>query len=634
MNRNRNASVGLGVLLGLFFTVNLASSALFRSARLDLTEAGLYTLSNGTRSILRELDEPIHLRFYFSREMANDLPDIKSYGQRVQELLEEYVALAGGEIELDVVDPDPFSEEEDRAVGFGLQGAPANAAGEPLYFGLAGTNSTDQEEVIPFFQMRREEFLEYDLTKLVHNLANPEKAVVGVLSSLPLAGGPMNPMDPRSSAPPWFIVETVRQLFDVRNISATDVSLPDDLDILVLAHPKGLEDEMLYSIDQFALGGGRVVAFVDPFCEADQPPSNPRNPMASMGADRSSDLGPLLEAWGVELVDDKIAVDRMNAQRVGWQGQPIDYVAWMGLRTESFAADDPVTSDLGQLNMATPGKLARIDEATTSFTPVVWTSDEGSTIGTSDVSFVPDPAKLLSDYSADDEPITLAARLSGEVQSAYPDGNPSDSADEENEDDYSLESEEGSGDSTHRESGEIQVFIVADADMLADRWWVNVQNFFGQRIAMPNANNADLLVNVLENLSGSSDMISLRSRGSYTRPFDRVLAIRREAEQRFRAEEQALETKLQETERRINELQRQKDGAKSAIILSPEQRAEITRFREERIDTRKRLREVRHQQAKEIERLGGLLKLLNIGLIPLGLAVFSLIRGTSTIGRD
>jgi len=630
VRKNQNAVAGLGVLLGLFFAVNLASSALFRSARLDLTDGGLYTLSEGTENILRELEEPIHLRFYLSRAMANELPDIKSYGQRVQELLEEYEALSGGKIELDVIDPEPFSEEEDRAVGFGLQGAPANAVGEPLYFGLAGSNSTDQEEVIPFFQMRREQFLEYDLTKLIHSLADPSKPVVGVLSSLPLSGGPPNPMNPRETAQPWFIVETVRQLFEVRDITPSETELPDDIDILLLVHPKGLEDGMLYSIDQFALGGGHVVAFVDPFCEADQPPTDPRNPMASMGADRSSDLGSLLESWGVELVEDKIAVDRLNAQRVGYQGKPIDYVAWLGLRPDAFSENDPVTSELGQLNLATAGRLAALEGATTSFTAVVQTSAEGSTIGTSDVSFVPDPARLLAGYSPGGVPLALAARVSGEAKSAFPDGSPAGDEDQEDGEEASADTEP----SEHLESGEVQIFLVADADMLADRWWVSVQNFFGQRIAIPNANNADLLVNVLENMSGSSDLISLRSRGSYSRPFDRVLAIRRDAERRFRAEEQALEEELRETEQRINELQRQKEGAQSSVILSPEQRTEIVRFRQERIDTRKRLREVRHQQAKDIERLGGLLKLLNIGLIPLGLLVFSVIRGTSAFGRS
>lgn len=612
MNRKQRTIVGLAVLLALFFAANLAARALFRSARLDLTENKLYTLSQGTKNILRDLEEPLHLRFYYSERLANELPDIKSYGQRVRDLLEEYEAHSGGKISLDVIDPDPFSEEEDRAVGFGLQGAPANAVGDPLYFGLAGSSSTDMEEVIPFFQMRREEFLEYDLTKLVHNLAHPEKQVVGVLSSLPIAGAVPNPMNPQGGAQPWFVVDNLRQLFDVREVPATASELPEELDLLVVVHPKEFSEALLYSIDQFALAGGRVVAFVDPFCEADEPPRDPRNPMASMGADRSSDLGPLLAVWGVELTADKIVVDRVHAHRVGYQGKPVDYVAWFGLRNESMAQQDPVTSELAQLNLATPGQLVPLDDATTTFTPMVQTSAEASAIATREVSFMPDPARLLREYSPGGEPITLAARVSGTTASAYPEGAPE-----------GVEADE------HLAEGEIQILVVADADMLQDRWWVDVQNFFGRRIAIPNANNADLLVNAIDNLSGSSDLISLRSRGSYNRPFDRVIALRREAEQRFRAEEQELEAKLQETEERISELQRQKDNPTSKVILSPEQRQEISQFREEQVVTRKRLRDVRHQLAKEIEGLGVWLKLLNIGFIPLCLVVIAGVRNSA-----
>ncbi len=615
MQRKYNTTLGLAVLLGLFFAINLFAGTVFRSVRLDLTEGGLYTLSDGTKNILRNLDEPIHLRFYFSQRLANDLPDIKSYGDRVRELLEEYAAHSNGKVELEVIDPDPFSEEEDRAVAFGLQGAPANATGDPLYFGLAGTNSTDQEEVIPFFQVRREEFLEYDITKLIHNLSNPEKTVVGVLSSLPIMGAAPNPMNPRASAQPWFIIDNLRQLFEVKEIPASATELPEDLGVLVVIHPKGLDDQLLYSIDQFVLGGGHMVAFVDPHCEADEPPTDPRNPMASMGADRSSDFGPLLKAWGVEMSKDAIVVDRLNAQRVGYQGKPVDYVAWLGLRQDACSQDDPITSELAHLNFATAGKLAALEDATTTFTPVIHTSAEATTVPTREISFMPDPNRLLREYQPGSEPLTLAARVSGTAQSAYP------------------TVPEGVEAENHIDSGEIQILLVADADMLADRWWVDVQNFFGRRIAVPNANNADLLVNAVDNLSGSNDLISLRSRSTYNRPFDKVIELRRSAEARFRAEEQSLESKLQETERRISELQQQKNDPTSKVILTPEQRNEINRFRQEQVETRKRLRDVRHQLAKEIERLGMWLKLINIALIPLCLIIFAGLRATATHER-
>jgi ABC-type uncharacterized transport system involved in gliding motility auxiliary subunit len=613
MNKQRISLAGLAVALVLFFAVNMASSALLRGARLDLTENGLYTLSEGTENILATMDEEVTLRFYFSRSLATDYPDLKRYAQRVVELLEEYTSRAGARLRLFVSDPEPFSEEEDRAVAYGMQGVPVNAAGELLYFGLSGTNSTDEEEVIPFFQVRREEFLEYDLTKLIYNLAFPEKKVVGLLSTLPIEGGPFNPMNPRAIPVPWLIVDQIRQAFEVRTLRATATEIPAEVDILMLVHPQGLSPQLLYSIDQFVLGGGRLLAFVDPHCEAQQVPQDPNNQLAALTADRTSDLGPLLAAWGVELTEQKVVGDRLNAQRVVMGNQPVEYVAWLRLGEGEVNSDDPVTSNLTkEINMATAGALRALPGASTSFTPIIETSSESMEIDRLQIALQPNPTSLLESFLPGGSPLTVAARVSGPATSAYPDGPPEGAPESE---DAPAEEEAV----PHRATSEqdINVVLIADADMLQDRWWVNVQNFFGNRIAIPSANNADLVINVLDNLSGSNDLISLRSRARFNRPFDRVAEIRRVAEDRFRNKEQELEQRLRETEEKINELQSQKEGGVSAIILSPEQQAEIEAFRAERLDTRKELREVKHQLKKDIERLGSQLKLLNIFVLPL-----------------
>jgi ABC-type uncharacterized transport system involved in gliding motility auxiliary subunit len=613
MNKQQISLAGLAVALVLFFAVNMASSALLRGARLDLTENGLYTLSEGTENILATMDEEVTLRFYFSRSLATDYPDLKRYAQRVVELLEEYTSRAGARLRLFVSDPEPFSEEEDRAVAYGMQGVPVNAAGELLYFGLSGTNSTDEEEVIPFFQVRREEFLEYDLTKLIYNLAFPEKKVVGLLSTLPIEGGPFNPMNPRAIPVPWLIVDQIRQAFEVRTLRATATEIPAEVDILMLVHPQGLSPQLLYSIDQFVLGGGRLLAFVDPHCEAQQVPQDPNNQLAALTADRTSDLGPLLAAWGVELSQQKVVGDRLNAQRVVMGNQPVEYVAWLRLGEGEVNSDDPVTSNLTkEINMATAGALRALPGASTSFTPIIETSSESMEIDRLQIALQPNPTSLLESFLPGGSPLTVAARVSGPATSAYPDGPPEGAPESE---DAPAEEEAV----PHRATSEqdINVVLIADADMLQDRWWVNVQNFFGNRIAIPSANNADLVINVLDNLSGSNDLISLRSRARFNRPFDRVAEIRRVAEDRFRNKEQELEQRLRETEEKINELQSQKEGGVSAIILSPEQQAEIEAFRAERLDTRKELREVKHQLKKDIERLGSQLKLLNIFVLPL-----------------
>ncbi|MCG8691624.1 MAG: GldG family protein, partial [Minwuiales bacterium] len=256
MNRQTLTFTGLIIAAVLFFAVNILSDALFRSARLDLTESRLYTVSEGTRNVLASLEEPLTLRFFFSSKIANNVPQLRTYGNRVRDLLEEYAALSDGMIRLEVIDPEPFSDAEDRAVEFGLQGVPATAAGDLFYFGLAGTNTTDDTEVIAFFQQEKEQFLEYDLTKFVYQLTEPDKPVVGVITSLPLEFGPGGLQAAmRGQSQPYGILEAMRQFFEVRILKAGETEIEEGVDVLVLLHARNLTDQTLYAIDQFVLGG-------------------------------------------------------------------------------------------------------------------------------------------------------------------------------------------------------------------------------------------------------------------------------------------------------------------------------------------------------------------------------------------
>lgn len=622
-----DGSANLKVIAGLCMhaaLLLLMSSMLFantaiRSARLDMTESRLYTLSAGTKNLLGKLEEPIKLRLYFSKKLAADAaPALSAYASRVQELLEQYVSRSHGKIALEVLDPEPFSEEEDRAVGYGLQGVPATVSGEMLYFGLAGTNSTDQEEVIAFIQESKEESLEYDVTKLVYNLSNPRKKVVGLLTKLPMEGNPMaRMMNPAAESNPWFVVDAIRQLFDVRSVSPGAESIDADIDVLMVVHPQSLSPATLYAIDQYVLRGGKALVFVDPQCESQDVPRDPQNPMAAMMANRSSDLGPLLAAWGVEMSNEDVAGDRENALKVNsGNNVPVDYILYIALDdpSGSFAEEDFVTAKLNSVTIATAGVLKKKDGGTTAVTPLFKTSATAMRVSRSSVMFGPDPAKLLADFVPGSEPLTLAARVSGPAKTAFPDGKPkADPVDGE------PPPEETPAESL-KESAQINLIVVADADMLQDHFWTRVQNFFGQRVAMPTANNADFVINALDNLSGSNDLISLRSRGKFNRPFDKVAEIRREAETRFRQEEKRLEAKLKDTEQKITELQAQKDTP-SALILSPEQQTAIEGFREEKVKTRKELRRVKHELQKDIDRLGTVLKLVNIVLIPVLLII-------------
>ncbi|MFM8801295.1 MAG: GldG family protein, partial [Tagaea sp.] len=334
MKLGRSALGGLGIALAaiLFVAVNALSGPLLQGLRLDLTQDKLFTLSQGTRAILARIDEPVTLRFYYSERLGREIPSYGVYAQRVREMLEEYRDAARGKLRLEILDPPAFSDEEDRAVAFGLQGVPLNQQGELVYFGLAGTNSADKEEVIAFFQPERERFLEYDLTKLVYNLATPKKPVVGLLSFIPMAGE-FRSMRP---TPPSAVYAQLQQFFEIRAVAADAADIPADIGVLVLVHPKELPDRTLYAIDQFVLRGGRLLAFVDPHAESEMGRTGPMG----MAAQTSSDLKKLFDAWGVELVADKLAADRLAARRVnaGTEARvrAVDYVLWLSLRERNF----------------------------------------------------------------------------------------------------------------------------------------------------------------------------------------------------------------------------------------------------------------------------------------------------------
>jgi ABC-type uncharacterized transport system involved in gliding motility auxiliary subunit len=608
------STTGIIIAAALFVAFNVFATNMFKSARADLTENKLYTLSEGTRHVLDHLQEPITLRLYFSKKLAAEVPSLQSYAQRVQELLEEYVAHSGGKLTLQVADPEPFSEEEDRAVAYGLEGKPANAAGEAFYFGLAGTNTTDQEETIPFLNEAKEEELEYDVTRMVYNLSNPKKKVIGLLTKLPMEGNPLERMrNPNADVQEWFIVDEIRKMFDLRTVPPTSVKIDPDIDVLMIVHPQALAPQTLYAIDQFVLGGGKVLAFIDPHCEAQDVRPDPQNPMAAMMANRSSDLGPLIGAWGLEMSPDDIVADKDVALQVRMQGRPVDYIVYLGLRQqkENMAKDDFVTSHVDTINVASAGVLKKKDGATETITPLLVSTTNSMKLAKSRIQFGPDPKGMLESFVSGKEKLMIAARVSGQAKTAYPDGKPKPpesgkdapaAADDPNQ--------------LKESKGPINVIVVADCDMLKDDFWTRTQNIFGQKIAIPIAGNADFTLNALDNLSGSNDLISLRSRGRFNRPFEKVLEIRKEAETSFHQKEKELEDKLADTERKINELQASKDN-KSASILSPEQQKAIEGFRDEKLKTRKELRKVKHEMQKDIESLGTKLKFANIGLMPL-----------------
>ena len=416
---------GLVLALVLFFAVNSLSGALFSSARIDLTENRIYTLSEGTRATLANLAEPLTLRFYYSKSLAAQAPGINTYAARVLGLLEEYAREAGGKLTLEAIDPEPFSEEEDRAVGYGVRGFPARAGEgqELLYFGLVGTNTVDDEEVIPYFSPLRERFLEYDLTRMIHSLTHPERPVVGVLGTLPVFGMSSPYQTPDTVPVPWAVVEQMQQTLDVRQIDP-GASFEEEIDVLMLVHPQGFDPALLYRIDQFVLGGGRALVFIDPHAE-----SQPATMMGGVSEpDRRSDAGPLLAAWGVELEEDTVVGDLSIAPTVQMEkaGRPVhfDYPVWLNVPPLLMDSADIVTGELGNVTLGSAGVLRAAEGATTRFLPLIQTSEHAKRYSQSAVGVLSDPEALLDGYAPEGERFTLAARISGPARSAYPAGPP------------------------------------------------------------------------------------------------------------------------------------------------------------------------------------------------------------------
>jgi ABC-type uncharacterized transport system involved in gliding motility auxiliary subunit len=639
MNASKMSLVGLGLGTLLFLAINLFAGPVLRGVRADLTEQKLYTLSDGARNILSNLEEPITVRFFFSETVAEeeDIAFLLQYAERVTEMLEEFVAASDGKLKVEVIDPEPYSEAEELAVGYGIQGSPV-PSGDMLYMGLLGTNSVDDEEMLPGIDPRRESYLEYEITEMIDKLERPELPVVGLVTSLPLRGGSMpaqQPGQPPQQMEPWPIMEMISRRYEIRDLApATLTEIPADMDILLMIHPKGLTPEGTYAIDQFCLNGGKVVAFVDPYCFFD-PARQGQDPMAQLNAGVDSGIDPLLEAWGLQLTQSQIVGDESTKVGVrGANGQQIKIPVVFDVFAEGLDDDDILTSSLKQLRFFLPGQLAQAEGAPegATLTPLAATTgDGGGLVDSMTLLAGLDPQAIADGFVADDGAVNLGMRVTGTVRSAFPDGAPGGAAPEAAD---APEGEEPAAapasDHLAESASPFNAIVFSDADLLnVNVWGQPMQTLFGGVRYVAQADNASLLVSALENLAGSNDLISLRSRAEFQRPFTRKQELEATAQERFREKELELEAKLEETNAKLNEMQQDRDPT-DAMLFSDEQQAEVAKFRAEQVDTRRKLRQVKRDLRAEIDSLGTRLKLFNIfalpALIAALLAAFHLLR--------
>lgn len=627
LSPSRLAWGGLGLAAVTLLSINLIASETLGGWKADLTEDRLFTISPGSVTVLKAMEEPIQARVYFSKKLGEVSSSYKSYFDRIRTLLEDFRRISGGKLELEILDPEPFSDAEDQAVAAGLSGRRLNAEGEMAYFGLTATNSTDNQEVIGFFSPDRENFLEYDVTKLIHALSSPKKRLVGIMTSLPLEGG-QNPMT-QQETPAWMIMSQIREFFDVETVDQSATEIPSRIDVLLVAQPTTLTPQAAYAVDQYALKGGKLLVLIDPMAEAAQ-----LEMMQKQGEGRA-ELAKLLKTWGVGFDPKKTAADIRHARRVQFgrsdQGMVTEYVAWLGLDKSNIDQRDVLSSGIESLNLASAGILTPEAGATTAVTPILVTSPEAMAIDTASVGMSADPVALLRNYVPGGHPLMLAARISGEAKTTFPNGAPKpaekkddtkspNTTDAKKEVDAAPPPADAKPGPGHVAAGHINAIIVADTDLLADRFWVESREMLGQQFVMPSAGNAAFIVGALENLSGSDALIALRGRGIKERTFTLVEDLRRDAERKFREKEEALTAKLKSVEQELEKLQNPSAATGSSVIVSDKEREAIEGFKDQMLETRRELRQVKLALGQSIDSLDNWLKFANIALVPLLIA--------------
>ena len=534
-------------------------------ARIDLTERRMYTLSQGTLNIIGRVNEPIRLKLFYSRVAAMKGPEqiryYNNYYLYVRDLLEEYASLSGGKLSLDIVDPRPFSDEEEEAMEHGIKRLRLSED-ENFFFGLVAQTELGKKEIIPFFEPDRQEFVEYDVSKLISTVVRRETRKVGVLSSLPVTGGDMSPymlqmlrMQGRTPPPPWTIVTHLRSQYDIKSVAKDVRSIDEDLDFLMLVHPKNLSERTLFAIDQFVMRGGKLLVFVDPHCISDQPTQN-QNPYARFGHNASSELNALLKGWGVEMDTKVIAGDRALAVKTQVRRDRIEPLAtYMNLTKDCVNSDEVVSGSLHSVKVLFAGVLKRVPGSETTVTPLLTTTATGGTwtpSGPFELQ-MPNPEQINRALKDGSETLMLACRISGKLKTNFPDGVTTDEKDKEEEDKSKKDPKDKKSDkkdkapkeprklkAVQETAGEATVLVFADVDMIWDGIAYQRQ-FFGTSAA---GDNASVVFNALDFLSGSGDLIAIRSRGRFERPFVVLDEIEAEAERATALEKEAINKKI------------------------------------------------------------------------------------------
>jgi ABC-type uncharacterized transport system involved in gliding motility auxiliary subunit len=593
LSRTVYSAKALGILAFVLSCLWIIVSVL--GLRLDVTQEKFFTLSEGSRNLVGKLPEDVTLKFYFSQSVKNLPVPIKAYAVRVEDLLKQYVAAGKGKITLERLDPRPDTDADNWARRYGLKPVPA-ADGSELFFGLA-VFAGKKEAVIPYIDPRREQFLEYDISEALQKLISKSRTTVGILSSLELfAKTPANDIQAvMQGKGDWMIVNELRKIADVEEIAADSKSISDRIKILIVHHPKKLSDETLRAIDQFVLKGGKLIALVDPFSRVD---FDKQIQSGAKSVDNVSDLKNLFSAWDVEFDAFKVVGDLKYPTQINAGGTNVNYPFIMQLVDKGFNKESKITSQLRQMMAGEAGSLNLRSGSPHTFDRLVTTSLSAGIIPTEAIQAGPEAS--IRRLSNENKEFTVAALLKGKLKSAFT-------------------AKDGDSGWVNQSANDALVLIVADADFLADQYSVQKIPFGNQIVAKPINDNLNFIINAVDFLSGSEDLIAIRSRGRFARPFDKLVDIQEKAQAKWKDEESSLQSKLAQTQAKLQEMQ----GARiegNRIVLTPEQQREIEKFRAEESQMRKRLREVRKNLREDIESLGRTLAVVNLALVPLGVS--------------
>lgn len=610
-------SVGGAVLvLAIVVAINILVSR--TTLRWDATADGLYSLSQGTRTILAELDQDVAFKVFYSRHVVNVPAQIKTFAQRMIDFLSEYEQHAKGRISVEIIDPKPDSEEEEWAIKYGMKGL-SLPTGEPLYLGLVAV-AADQEETIPFLDPTREMRLEYDLTRMITRLMTPDRMKIGIFSSLPVFGAAAMNMVMGGGRPdmePWFFIQELGKSYDLIDIAGDADRIDPTVDLLVLFHPRNMSDTLAFAVDQFILGGGNAIVFADPLSLMDDPRMGPGGSVPKT----------LFEAWGITMDAGQAIADYNYATRLRAQDNQVETnPMWLSTQPGAFNTDNLITANLESMLLPVAGAIEVLPDSPVAIEPLILSSPNNQMVDAA--SHMMDVEILRRDFSPSGVVRNLAVHLSGRFPTAFPEGRPVvDSAAGPIDSD---ETDAAESDRPLKEGTAASVIVVvADSDLLYDGYYLSQQNLLGYTISNIFNDNLNFLLNACEMLTGNPALIGIRSRGTVERPFTRVQALELKAQDRWLSQEQALVRQVEETNATLRLLEQQKDASQRAI-LSEEQEQEIARFQEEKLRINRELKTVRRNLRAEIEQLGAVVKFLNIFFIPLligiGGVLFAIVR--------